>query len=108
MLQQEICRTETAHALEPVRLIVGDRWKVSILQQLMDGPQRLLDLKQHIRYVSHRVLVEELAELEQIGVLTKNSFSRRAPLDAEYALTEKGRGLQSVFDSMLQWSRAYL
>jgi len=98
---------KSAHLLEPVREILGNRWKVSILQHLMNGPQMLLDLKQNIRYVSYRVLLEELADLEQLGILVRDNQSR-LPMEATFSLTEKGRSLQIVFDSMLQWGCVYL
>lgn len=87
-------------------MIIGDRWKVAILQNLMSGLKSFSDLKQSIRYVSHRVLLEELAELEAAGVLNAQIY-QKVPFDADYSLTPKGDSLRTVFESMQKWVDTY-
>lgn len=87
-------------------MIVGDRWKVAIVQHLMHGPQKFSDLKQNIRYVSYRVLLGELSRREETGILAKQNH-QKVLREAEYSLTEKGQDLQMVFDAMLKWADTY-
>ena len=93
-------------AFEHVRMVIGDRWKVSIIQTLFDGPKSLLQIRTSIRQIFHKVLVSDLWELEQLGIITKQMISP-IPTEQEYRLTEKGHALFGIFEEMLKWAERY-
>ena len=93
-------------AFEHARLVIGDRWKVSIIQTLFGGPKSLLQIRTSIRHIFHKVLVSDLRELEQLGIITKQTISP-IPAEQEYCLTEKGYALFDIFEEMLKWENRY-
>ena len=92
--------------VEWTRRILGDRWKVLILQNLMDGTRSFVDLKGEIPYVSHKVLVPELRELEEMGLLSCVIYTK-APPQIDFSLTETGQSLKTLLDTMRQWGETH-
>lgn len=86
--------------------IIGNRWKLLILGYLMDGTLDFEALKAGIPYISYRVLIRELQEMEQLGLLTGKQ-SPGSPFACTFTLTELGRSLKPVIDSMLSWGVRY-
>ena len=93
-------------AFERARMVIGDRWKASIIQVLFDGPKSLMQIRTSIRQIFHKVLVSDLLELEQLGIITKQMISK-IPTEQEYCLTEKGYALFGIFEEMLKWAEQY-
>jgi DNA-binding HxlR family transcriptional regulator len=91
--------TETAR-------IIGKKWYLIILHELQDGPHGFNDLKRAVRGISAKVLSENLTELEQSGLLTRTVYSE-SPIRVEYALTDKGRELDGVFQAMRTWGEKW-
>ena len=92
----------SADPTERTRIIVGNRWKLQVLQNLMDGPKGFYELKKTMRYISHKVLVAELLEMEARGLLNKKIYSE-VPPEFEYTLSEKGYSLRPVLNAMKMW-----
>jgi DNA-binding HxlR family transcriptional regulator len=87
-----------AHALD----IVGERWSLLIVRELVLGPKRFTDLRGGLHGASANVVSQRLRELESHGVITK----RRLPPPAAskvYELTEWGRELEAVIVRLLRW-----
>lgn len=85
-----------AHALE----LVGDRWALLVVRELLLGPRRYTDLKAGLPKAPTNILSTRLKELQQAGVI------RRAPLAHRglvYALTERGRELEPVLAALGRW-----
>jgi len=92
----ESCRF--AHALD----LVGERWALLVVRELLLGPRRFTDLRNGLPNASTNILAERLRELEQGGVLRK----RRLPPPAAasvYELTEWGRELEPVVTTLGAW-----
>jgi len=92
----EACRF--AHALD----LVGERWALLVVRELLLGPKRFTDLRTGLPNASTNILAERLRELEQGGVLRK----RRLPPPAGtsvYELTEWGRELEPVVTQLGAW-----
>ena len=81
----------TAHGLE----LVGDRWTLLLLRELMYGPRRFSDLKRDMLGISANVLSQRLEELERRGLLTKVRLPPPAARDA-YKATEWGLEVKPV------------
>ena len=87
------------HAME----LLGKRWTGLIIKLLMEGPLRFNELAERLEVVSDRMLAERLKELEHAGVVERRVFAE-VPVRVEYSLTEKGRALAPVIESIEAWS----
>jgi DNA-binding HxlR family transcriptional regulator len=88
----------TAHALD----IVGERWALLVVRELLMGPKRFTDLREGIVHASPNVLAQRLRELEDARVVQR----RRLPPPAAawvYELTGWGRELEPVVTALGRW-----
>ena len=87
-----------AHALD----LVGERWSLLVVRELMRGPKRYTDLAEHLPGIGTNILAARLRDLETYGVVSK----RRLPPPAAsrvYELTEYGRALETVLRELALW-----
>lgn len=94
------CPVETTLAL------IGDKWKVLILRDLLSGTKRFSELKRSLGGISQKVLTAQLRAMEQSGLVTRTVYAE-VPPRVEYTLTETGYSLQLVLDAMRDWGEAY-
>lgn len=87
--------SDLARALE----IVGARWALLIVEQLLDGPQRYGDLQRALGAPTN-MLATRLRELEEAGVLTRLPLHHNT---RAYALTDRGRALRAAIEWLSQW-----
>ena len=87
-------------------MLIGDKWKVLILRDLMDGTKRFGELKKSIGTVSQKVLTAQLRDMEEKGLLTRKVYAE-VPPRVEYTLTETGYSLKPVLDAMWAWGADY-
>ena len=92
--------------VETTLMLIGDKWKVLILRDLMGGTKRFGELKKSIGHVTQKVLTAQLREMEQSGLLTRKVYAE-VPPRVEYTLTETGYSLKPILDSMVIWGSAY-
>ena len=85
---------------------IGDKWKVLILRNLIDGTKRFGELKKSIGTVSQKVLTAQLRDMEKKGLLTRKVYAE-VPPRVEYTLTETGYSLKPVLDAMWTWGADY-
>src|ERR1700710_270654 len=87
-----------AHALD----LVGDRWALLVVRELLLGPKRFTDLRSGIPDVSPDVLSRRLRELEEAGIVVRGSLP--APASSRvYELTDWGAGLVPVVLALGHW-----
>ena len=98
--QLPACPVETTLSL------IGDKWKVLILRDLMDGTKRFGELKKSIGSVSQKVLTAQLRDMEENG-LVKRTVYAEVPPRVEYSLTEIGHSLKPIIDAMMDWGMDY-
>ena len=94
------CPVETALAL------MGDRWKVLIVRELLTGTKRFGQLKKVLEGVSQKVLTQHLRAMEENGLVHREVYAE-VPPRVEYSLTALGRSLQPVHDALWRWGEAY-
>lgn len=82
--------------------IVGDRWTLLIVRDLLPGPRRFADLLETLPGVSPAVLSGRLKRLEAHGLIARTAYSER-PRRASYALTPGGRELERVTGALAIW-----
>ena len=92
--------------VETTLLLIGDKWKVLILRDLMPGTKRFGELKKSIGSVSQKVLMAQLRDMEESGLLTRTVYAE-VPPRVEYSLTDLGRSLAPILDAMRNWGEAY-
>ena len=92
--------------VETTLMLIGDKWKVLILRDLMDGTKRFGELKKSIGTVSQKVLTTQLRDMEEKGLLTRKVYAE-VPPRVEYTLTETGYSLKPILDSMWAWGADY-
>lgn len=80
--------------------VVGDRWTLLVVRELLLGPARFRDLQAGLPGIATNLLVDRLNSLEQVGVLTRDD----AGSHPVYELTEFGAGLREPIEAMVRWS----
>ena len=92
--------------VETTLTMIGDKWKVLILRDLMPGTKRFRELKKSIGSVSQKVLTAQLRDMEQNGLVHREVFAE-VPPRVEYSLTELGRSLKPILDAMWNWGEEF-
>ena len=92
--------------VETTLLLIGDKWKVLILRDLMTGTKRFGELKKSIGSVSQKVLTAQLRDMEDKGLVSRKVYAE-VPPRVEYSLTELGKSLEPILDAMQSWSTDY-
>jgi DNA-binding HxlR family transcriptional regulator len=82
--------------------VIGGLWKVIIVPELLEGTKRYSQLHRALKRVTHKMLAQQLRELERDGVVTRKVYPQ-VPPKVEYSLTPLGQGLSPVLDSMNAW-----
>lgn len=91
------------HAVE----LVGRRWTGTIVRALLAGPARFHQIRESIPDISDRMLSERLRELEAEGVVSRTVIPE-TPVRVEYALTEKGRDLETAIMAIARWAEHWV
>ena len=94
------CPVETALTL------MGDKWKVLIVRDLLTGTKRFGELRKSLAGISQKVLTQNLRTMEENGLLNRKVYAE-VPPRVEYSLTELGRSLKSIHDAMWKWGEEY-
>ncbi len=92
--------------VETTLMLIGDKWKVLILRDLMHGTKRFGELKKSIGTVSQKVLTAQLRNMEE-NRLVKRKVYAEVPPRVEYTLTETGYSLKPILDAMWAWGEQY-
>ena len=86
--------------------LIGTKWKLLILRNLMARPWRFNELKKSIDGISQKVLTDALRALEADSIINRTVYAE-VPLRVEYSLTELGETLRPVLKSMESWGIEY-
>ena len=82
--------------------IIGSKWTILILHQLLDGTKRFGEIQRALPKISPRTLSLRLIELENDKLITKKVYAE-VPPHTEYSLTRRGRSLNEVICKMREW-----
>ena len=94
------CPVETALTL------MGDRWKILIVRDLLTGTKRFGELRKSLTGISQKVLTQHLRIMEENGIVHREVFAE-VPPRVEYTLTDLGLSLKPIHDAMWQWGEEY-
>lgn len=103
-MQQE--KELPACPVEATLMLIGDKWKVLILRDLMPGTKRFGELKRSIGSISQKVLTAQLRDMEKKGLVNRKVYAE-VPPRVEYSLTELGKSLHPILDAMRIWGENY-
>ena len=99
-------KTLPACPVETTLMLIGSKWKVLILRDLMPGTKRFGELRRSIGHVTQKVLTAQLRDMEACGLVNRRVYAE-VPPRVEYSLTELGRSLRPILDAMWAWGEAY-
>jgi DNA-binding HxlR family transcriptional regulator len=86
--------------------VIAGRWKAVILYHLFEGPKRLSELKRLVPNASQKVLIQQLREMEEHGLVNRKIF-RQVPPRVDYTATALGLSLEPVIMSLCDWGRRH-
>ena len=86
--------------------VIGGKWKPSILRELKDQPRRFGELRRALPGVRHKVLTEQLRQLEAEGILTHTVHPGKI-VQSEYRLTPYGETLRPALNALAEWGLAH-
>ena len=92
--------------VETTLTLIGDKWKVLILRDLMPGTKRFGELRKSVGDVSQKVLAAQLRDMEKSGLVHREVYAE-VPPRVEYTLTELGYSLKPVMDALWKWGENY-
>jgi DNA-binding HxlR family transcriptional regulator len=87
--------------------VIGGKWKCVILCHLTHGKKRTSELKKLMPNITQKMLTQQLRELEDDGVINRISYNQ-VPPKVEYELSEYGKSLQSILDSLCAWGESHI
>lgn len=106
MTEESIKKELPACPVETTLTLIGDKWKVLILRDLLPGTKRFGELKKSIGNVSQKVLTAQLRTMEDSGLINRTVYAE-VPPKVEYSLTDLGRSLKPILDALQNWGENY-
>ena len=86
--------------------LIGNKWKLLIIRNLLKGAQRFTELKKGVPGISQKVLTDNLRSLESDGIVYREVFAE-VPPKVIYSLTEIGQSLLPIINAMADWGENY-
>lgn len=83
--------------------IIGGKWKTVILYHLIDRTLRYNELRKEMPSVTERTLSLQLKALEEDGLIKRKVYTSKPPLKVEYSLTDFGKTLIPLIQSIANW-----
>jgi len=118
--EKRVCGVEEAKSLpvftfrgrsynNPVELaieVMGGKWKMPILWRLKDRVWRYGELKRSLGRITHKMLTEQLRELERDGLLVRTVYPV-VPPKVEYSITPLGQSALPIIEQLRSWGEAF-
>ena len=86
--------------------LIGSKWKLLILRNLLVRPWRFNELQRDLEGISQKVLTSSLRSMEEDGIVKRTVYDEKPP-HVEYSLTELGESMRPMIKSMEEWGTAY-
>jgi len=93
--------------VEQLVQLIGDKWSLLIIRDLMEGCHRFGELQKSVGNISPRTLSARLSKMEKIGLVERRAYAEIPP-KVEYSLTEKGEALKPVLEAMRIYAEEWL
>ena len=92
--------------IETTLKMLGCKWKVLIIRELLTGTKRFGELKRAVTGITQKVLTSKLREMEELGLLEREVYPQIPP-KVEYTLTDIGYSLRPILESLKCWGKDY-
>ena len=92
--------------VETTLKMIGKKWKIIILRELLAGTKRFGELKKSVNGITQKVLTANLRQMEEDGLVIRKVYNE-VPPRVDYTLTDVGYSLAVVLDSMAEWGDGY-
>lgn len=86
--------------------MIGSKWKLLIMRNLLQRPWRFNELKKGLEGISQKVLTDSLRSMEADGIITRTVYPE-VPQRVEYALSDLGESMRPIMDAMEIWGTEY-
>lgn len=86
--------------------LIGSKWKLLIMRNLMARPWRFNELQRSLEGISQKVLTDALRAMEADGIVVRTVYPE-VPPRVEYALSELGESMRPIMDAMEAWGKDY-
>ena len=86
--------------------LIGSKWKLLIMRNLLARPWRFNELKKDLEGISQKVLTDSLRSMEADGIITRTVYPE-VPPRVEYALSKLGESMRPIMDAMEIWGTEY-
>ena len=106
IVEQKKLKSLPEDNIETTLSLMANKWQVLIVRDLLDGTKRFGELQRAIGSISQKVLTGHLREMEAYGLVHREVYAE-VPPRVEYSLTDLGRSLSPVLDSMAEWGGSY-
>lgn len=86
--------------------LIGSKWKLLIMRNLLARPWRFNELKKDLDGISQKVLADSLHSMEDDGIVIRTAYPE-VPPRVEYSLSELGESMRPIIKAMEQWGTEY-
>lgn len=86
--------------------LIGSKWKLLIMRNLLERPWRFNELKKNLVGVSQKVLTDSLRSMEEDGIITRTVYPE-VPPHVEYALSDLGESMRPILTALQEWGTNY-
>lgn len=86
--------------------MIGSKWKLLIMRNLLERPWRFNELKKDLDGISQKVLTDSLRSMEADGIIIRTVYPE-VPPRVEYSLSELGESMRPILEAMKQWGLDY-
>lgn len=86
--------------------LIGSKWKILIIRNLLVRPWRFNELRKDLDGVSQKVLTDSLRSMEEDGIIIRTVYPE-VPPRVEYSLSELGKSIRPILDAMAEWGTEY-
>lgn len=86
--------------------LIGSKWKLLILRNLLARPWRFNELKKNLEGISQKVLTDSLRSMEEDGIVIRTVYPE-VPPRVEYSLSELGETMRPILNAMEAWGKEY-
>ncbi|NJL80935.1 MAG: helix-turn-helix transcriptional regulator [Richelia sp. RM2_1_2] len=93
--------------VETTLKLIGGRWKVLIIRELLSGVKRFGELQRALLGITQKMLTQQLREMEEHGIVHRKVYAEIPP-KVEYSLTPLGESLQPILQAMHEWGVKHL
>ena len=93
--------------VETTLQLIGDKWKVLIIRDLLGGTKRFNELKRSVGGISQKVLTSNLRSMEASGLISRKVYPE-VPPKVEYSLTDLGQSFMPIMEHIKDWGETHL